>query len=86
MAENRELVFREVLPEQFAALQARARAAGIEMNGPEGRAAQFGAEVAWKYLEQEKTLTLDCLRAPFFMTREAVLAKIEAMARESLKG
>ena len=86
MAENRELVFREVLPEQFAALQARARAAGIAMDGPAGSAAQFGAEVVWKYLEQEKTLTLDCLRAPFFMSREAVLARIDTMVRDSLKG
>jgi hypothetical protein len=79
------MTFQPVTTEQFALLQARARAAGIAMDGPVGRASQFGAEVAWEYRSEERSLTMKCLQAPFFMTREAVEEKIQKLVRESLQ-
>ena len=79
------MAFQPMTPAQFAALQSKARAAGIAMDDAVGRASQFGAEVAWEYRPEEQSLTLECLRAPFFMSKEAVEARIAEMVRETLK-
>jgi len=84
MSQSSALVFAGVLPEQFVALTAKAKAAGIEMAGNSGSATQFGVEVAWKYLPEEQKLTLECLRTPFFVQPTVVYAKLSALVRESL--
>jgi hypothetical protein len=85
MSESSALVFTGVSPEQFAALTAKAKATGIEMTGNSGSASQFGVEVAWKYLPEEQSLTLECLRTPFFVQPEVVYAKLSTLVRESLR-
>ncbi len=84
MGSNHALVYSGVTPQQFAALAAKAQAAGIAFAGNQGKAMKFGAEVAWNYQPETGQLTLECLQAPFFLSPQAVLAQIDSMVRESM--
>lgn len=77
-------VFAPVTPEQFAMLTAKARAAGISISGNSGIASELGVEVAWNYIPDMQELTLQCLDTPFFMSSDAVNAKLRALVQESL--
>lgn len=83
MSENQPLTFSNVTPDQFAALAAKARAAGIALNGNTGSASKFGVEVAWNYIPATQQLTLHCLRAPFFMKLADVNAQMRALVESA---
>ena len=83
MAHSEPQVFSNITPEQYAVLTQKARASGIELNGNSGTAAQFGVEVAWNYAPDAQQLTLQCLRAPFFVSEAEVNAKLQSLVKES---
>jgi hypothetical protein len=84
MATSAPQVFKGVTPDQYSRLVEKARGAGIDLNGNSGTASKFGVEVAWNYSPANEELTLQCLRAPFFMSRADVDARMEKLVRESL--
>lgn len=77
-------VFRGVTPDKYALLIEKARAAGIELSGNSGTSSKFGVEVAWNYSPEAAELTIQCLKAPFFIKKADVDAKIESLVRENL--
>lgn len=84
MGASPPLIFKEVTPEQYARLAARATAAGIELSGASGTASKYGLELAWSYSQETGELTFQCLKTPFFVSPEVVEAKIRTLVRESM--
>lgn len=83
MAPSAPLVFTGVTPEQYARLVEKARSAGIEINGSTGSASKYGVQIAWNYAPGTQELTMQCLKAPFFMTANDVNAKINTLVTQS---
>jgi len=77
-------VFRNVNPEKYAILTAKASAAGIKMSGNSGTASQFGVEVSWSYSPQACELTVQCLDTPFFVSPDTVNAKIKSLVEQTV--
>jgi hypothetical protein len=84
MGHSATQVFSGISPAQFATLQVKAQAAGIDLGGNSGTASKFGVEVSWNYSPESQALTLQCLSTPFFVKPEEVNAKIQALVKESL--
>jgi hypothetical protein len=74
----------QVFSGQFARLAEKARAAGVAINGNNGRASRMGVEVEWNYSEQRQELSLACLHTPFFMSTHDVNEKLHALVKETL--
>lgn len=83
MGESAPQVFSGVTPAQYERLVEKAKAAGIELSGNRGTASKFGVEVTWTYVPETQQLTLQTLKAPFFMKPADVDAKIQTMVKES---
>jgi hypothetical protein len=77
-------VFKGVTPEKYAILVEKAKGAGIDLTGPRGTASKFGVEVAWNYAADIQELTLQCLKAPFFMSTADIDAKMQTLVKQSL--
>ena len=84
MEQSQPLVFSGITPGQFAKLTARARAAGIGLDGHSGTASKFGVKIEWNYSAETEDLILHCLDTPPFIKPEAVNAKILALVKESV--
>ena len=84
MAAGEPQVFNGITPDQYAKLAEKARGAGIELNGNSGTASKFGVEVTWNYSPTDQVLSLQCLKAPFFMSRADVDARIQKLVHDSL--
>ncbi|HEU5351602.1 MAG TPA: hypothetical protein VFU55_08395 [Terracidiphilus sp.] len=84
MSSATPLVFSPVSPAQFAHLSLQAQASGIQISGNSGSAAKFGVEVAWQFDAATQQLTLQCLKTPFFVSRDSVEARLRALVRQSL--
>lgn len=74
-------VFSGVTPEQYAQLVEKAAAAGIALTGNAGKAETFGVEVEWNYSPDSQELTIQCLSTPFFITPDAVNARIAGLVK-----
>ena len=84
MAAGQPQVFNGVTPDQYARLADKARGAGIELNGNSGTASKFGVEVTWNYSPGDQVLTMQCLKAPFFMSTADVDTRIQRLVHDSL--
>jgi len=84
MAAGEPQVFNGVTPDKYAKLTEKARGAGIDLNGNSGTASKFGVEVTWNYSPADQVLSLQCLKAPFFMSRADVDARIQKLVQDSL--
>jgi hypothetical protein len=77
-------IFKEITPEQFARLIAKAQAAGFALSGSSGTTTKFGVELAWNYKPDSQELTVQCLSTPFFVKPEDIDAKIRGLIQESI--
>jgi hypothetical protein len=77
-------VFSGITPAQFAKLTEKARAAGVEMNGNNGRASRMGVEVEWCYSEERQELVFTCLKTPFFISAQDFNTKLRTLVSETL--
>jgi len=84
MTQNAPLVFSGIAPEQFAALCAKAKASGIELDGNSGTASKYGVEVRWNYSPTSGQLVLEVLKTPFFIGAADVYAKLQSLVEQSL--
>lgn len=84
MAPAAPQVFNNISPAQYAILVQKASAAGLDLSGTSGTASQFGVEVEWNYSAEAQELRIQCLSAPFFMSVDAVNAKIKTMVEETV--
>ena len=84
MGQSAPHTFKGVTPEQYARLIDKAKGAGIDLTGDSGTASKFGVEVSWDYSPGTQELTLQCLKAPFFMKAADVDAKIQDLVKQSL--
>lgn len=84
MAPSDRQVFQGITPEQYTRLVAKAKAAGIDLNGNSGTASKFGAEIAWNYNPSAQELTLQCLKNPFFMSAADINTRLHSLVTESL--
>jgi hypothetical protein len=78
------MTFPGITPEQYSALLAKAKAAGIALSGTSGTASRLGVEISWNYSPDSRVLDIECLRTPFFLKPEEVNARIEALVRETI--
>ncbi|HEX4286706.1 MAG TPA: hypothetical protein VHZ28_16560 [Terracidiphilus sp.] len=78
------LVFNDISPDKYAKLGAKARAAGIDINGNTGNATKYGVQVEWNYMPAEQQLTFQCLKTPFFVKAADVHAKIQTLVQQTL--
>jgi hypothetical protein len=76
--------FSGITPAQFSVLQQKAAANGIDLNSYSGTTSNFGVEVAWNYSPETGELSMQCMTAPFFMSPDAVNAKIKTLVEETL--
>ncbi len=84
MAARAPQVFNNVTPEQYARLVEKARAAGIDLNGNTGTASKYGVEIAWNYSPEAQELSLQTVKAPFFMSASDVDSRIHSLVHSSL--
>jgi hypothetical protein len=77
-------VFTNITPEQYDRLAAKARASGIELTGNSGTASKLGVEVGWNYNPIAQSLTIQCLKTPFFMKATDVDSRIHKLVQDSL--
>ncbi len=77
-------VFTGVTPEQYARLVAKAREAGINLDGYTGTATKFGVEIAWAYEPVSQELTIQTMNTPPFVKPGDVDARIQSLVRASL--
>jgi len=84
MAPSAPQVFQGITPEQYAHLVAKAKASGFDLNGNSGTASKFGASIAWNYNPTAQELTLQCLKAPFFMSSNDINARLQSLVKENL--
>jgi len=84
MSASAPQIFKDITPEKYARLVEKARTSGIELNGNSGTASKFGVEIAWKYSPEAQELSLQCLKAPFFMSVADVDKRIQTLVQESL--
>ena len=84
MAPSAPQVFQGITPEQYARLVAKAKTAGIDLNGNSGTASKFGAEITWNYNPSAQELTLQCLKHPFFMSAADIDTRLHSLVSESL--
>jgi hypothetical protein len=84
MASSAPQVFTGITPDQYARLVERAKVAGIDLNGNSGTASKFGAQISWNYAPTAQELTLQCLKAPFFMSAADINARLHTLVKESL--
>lgn len=84
MAPSAPQVFQGITLEQYARLVAKAKAAGIDLNGNSGTASKFGAEISWNYAPAAQELTLQCLKHPFFMSDADINTRLHSLVTESL--
>jgi hypothetical protein len=66
--------------EEFAALEAKAKAQGIQLTGREGTIEKMGVKARWAF--DGAMLTVEVLEKPFFLSKEAV----EEELRKALSG
>jgi hypothetical protein len=69
-------------PTQYAALVAKAQAAGIPIVGDSGQASKFGVQVQWHYIDP--TLTIQVTNTPFFISPESVESDISTLVTETV--
>lgn len=77
-------VFTGVTPQQYSILVEKAKSNGIDLSGDSGTAAKYGVEVKWNYAREAQQLTIQCTKAPFFMSAADVDTRIKKMVTESL--
>lgn len=68
--------FDNISSAQFAFLMAAAKSQGIEIDGTDGQTTQSGITISWSYVAATRSLTIQCLRAPFYITCGMIHAKI----------
>lgn len=83
MAASVPQVFQGINAQRYARLLEKAQAAGMPLQGNQGTAAKFGMEIAWNYRPEAQELTLQCLKAPFFMSSAEVDAKIRSLVENT---
>ena len=84
MAPSAPQVFQGITSDQYARLVAKAKDAGIDLNGNTGTASKFGAEISWNYAPAAQELTLQCLKHPFFMSAADINVRLQSLVKESL--
>jgi hypothetical protein len=70
-------VFNGVTPAAWDSVKARAAGAGLEMTADSGTLSKSGFTIDWNYDACERSLTVTCTKAPFFLKWETVNAKIK---------
>ena len=73
--------FTSVTPEQFAALQKKAKASGILMDGNSGIASSFGGSFEWNYDPATLAFTITVIKPPFAMNCDSANSRIGSMVR-----
>jgi hypothetical protein len=71
-----EQIFSKVTSEQFACLTEKAKTAGIDIAGNNGKATRDGIEISWRYDPVDETLSIRCTSAPFFVSCGTINSKI----------
>lgn len=84
MSQSQPHIFSGIAPDHFAALSAKAVAAGINLNGNSGTATKHGVQVRWNYDPDVRQLTLEVLKTPFFISPADVYARLAALVQQSL--
>jgi hypothetical protein len=77
-------VFDKISEEQYGKMAAKAREAGVAIEGASGRASKMGVQIGWNYAASEQRLTLQCLGKPFYMSMDEVTARLRKLVQESL--
>jgi hypothetical protein len=73
--------FANITPDQFAALQKKAKASGILMDSNSGIASSFGGSFEWNYDPATLAFTITIIKPPMMMNCESAIARISAMVR-----
>jgi len=68
--------FNNITPDKWLALQAKAAADNINLNGVSGETTQQGFTFTWQYDAASAILTIQCLNHPFWASCGAVNGKI----------
>jgi len=86
MAACPPLVFDGVSPEAWEGMKADAAREGIALTADAGTLSKAGFTIAWTYNAGDRSLTVTCLKAPFFLKCEAINAKIRDLIGKRLTG
>jgi hypothetical protein len=72
--------FQDFSQSRFDCVIQKAQGLGVVMSGNEGQATKDGITIRWKFDPANKTLDLQCLDAPFFISCDAINQRIHQMA------
>jgi hypothetical protein len=75
--------FANITPDKCLALQTKAAASHIDLNGDSGETTQQGFTFNWQYDAASATLTIQCLNHPFFAPCGAINSKIHDLVEPS---
>jgi len=76
MGECAAQTFNNITPDKWLALQTKAAADNINLNGTSGETTNQGFTVTWQYDAASATLTIQCLNHPFWAPCGSVNGKI----------
>lgn len=76
--------FDDVSPQGWERLKESAAAAGISLGSDAGTVSKSGFTVEWSYDSADRSLTITCTKAPFFLKCETVNAKIRDLIEKQL--
>ena len=77
-------VFNNITQDQFTLLTEKAQSAGIAIAGNSGTANKMGVEVSWNYSPEARMLTLQCLKAPFFLRVDDINQRIRTLVTQTI--
>ena len=84
MAACPPLVFSEVSRATWEAMKADAVREGIALNSDAGTLSKAGFTIDWNYDAGDRSLTVTCTKAPFFLKCDAINAKIRELIGKRL--
>ncbi|HXI90474.1 MAG TPA: hypothetical protein VNH18_29540 [Bryobacteraceae bacterium] len=80
------VIFSNVSPEQWAAIEAKLATAHIRIEHDQGEIVIQSADIRWDYESSAKTLTVQCVRKPFIIPCSKVNAKITELFQKEVSG
>lgn len=84
MAKCPSQVFTSVSPAAWEDLKTKAAGAGIALNADAGTLSKSGFTIEWSYDAADRSLTVTCTKAPFFLKCDAINAKMRESIEQQL--
>lgn len=76
-------IFSNISREKWGRVQSKASQNNIILSGDAGEVSEQGFTFSWRYESGSESLTIQCLKHPFWATCDAVNGKVNELIKES---